>query len=308
MKYLKSFRDLYENTPESSSGKGKESFDKWVDSQIRSSIGYSNSSDSESVSTSDSESVSTSDAESPVSGELILPSAAPANQKQAMQELVEALNKHGLTNPHVQRAVLGVVSKESGFNPTVAEISYRNTPASRIREVFGRRVKDLTDAQIEELRKDDAKFWDRVYGVDCPTDAGKQLGNDQPGDGWKYRGRGYNGLTGKSNYKKYTNLLKKAGTNVDLVADPETLEKNSKIAAEVAALYFKEVLNNPTIKRKYSNSNENDFQDLKTAVRAVNNANAGPGSNVDAGIIGDGTKKALAFAEKVEVKDLSTTA
>lgn len=299
MKYLKSFRDLYENTPESSSGKGKEYFDKWVDSQIRSSIGYSNSSDSESV--------STSDAESPVSGELILPSA-PANQKQAMQELVEALNKHGLTNPYVQRAVLGVVSKESGFNPTVAEISYRNTPASRIREVFGQRVKDLTDAQIEELRKDDAKFWDRVYGVDCPTDVGKQLGNDQLGDGWKYRGRGYNGLTGKSNYKKYTNLLKKAGTNVDLVADPETLEKNSKIAAEVAALYFKEVLNNPTIKMKYFNSNENDFQDLETAVRAVNNANAGPGSNVDVGIIGDGTRKALAFAEKVEVKDLSTTA
>lgn len=299
MKYLKSFRDLYENTPKSNSERGKESFDKWMDSEIRSSFG--------STITSDSGLVSTSDTESPVSGELILPSA-PANKKQAMQELIEALNKHGLTNPYVQRAVLGVVNKESGFNPSVAEISYRNTPASRIREVFGQRVKDLTDDQIEELRKDDAKFWDRVYGVDCPTSTGQDLGNDQPGDGWKYRGRGYNGLTGKANYRVYTDLLKKAGTNVDLVANPETLEKNSKIAAEVAALFFKITLNNPTIKKKYSNSNENDFQDLKTAVRAVNNANAGPGNNVDAGIIGEGTRKALDFAQNIEVKDLSTTA
>lgn len=51
----------------------------------------------------------------------------------------------------------------------------------------------------------------------------KQLGNDQPGDGWKFRGRGAKQTTGRFNYgevKKVTGL--DVINNPDLLADPDT--------------------------------------------------------------------------------------
>lgn len=66
------------------------------------------------------------------------------------------------------------------------------------------------------------------------TSVGKVLGNTQPGDGYRYRGRGFIQLTGRYNYRHFGQIV---GT--DLEAYPErALEPVT--AAKVLAAYFKE--------------------------------------------------------------------
>lgn len=62
----------------------------------------------------------------------------------------------------------------------------------------------------------------------------KSLGNTQPGDGPRYKGRGFIQLTGRANYTHYGNKL-----GVDLVGQPE-LACDAYIGAKILALYFKE--------------------------------------------------------------------
>ena len=55
-----------------------------------------------------------------------------------------------------------------------------------------------------------------------PTAAiSRSLGNTEPGDGARYKGRGYVTLTGKRNYQRFNEILGFAGTDSDLVKYPE---------------------------------------------------------------------------------------
>jgi putative chitinase len=66
------------------------------------------------------------------------------------------------------------------------------------------------------------------------TPLGKQLGNTQPGDGYKYRGRGIFQLTGRSNYKHYGELL-----SIDLINNPDHASKPA-IACQTACEFWKQ--------------------------------------------------------------------
>jgi hypothetical protein len=59
------------------------------------------------------------------------------------------------------------------------------------------------------------------------------LGNTQPGDGKRYKGRGFIQLTGRANYRAYGRLM-----DVDLEKTPR-LALEPEIAAQVFALYWK---------------------------------------------------------------------
>lgn len=58
------------------------------------------------------------------------------------------------------------------------------------------------------------------------------LGNTQPGDGRRYKGRGFIQITGRSNYETYGAKL-----GVDLVGNPD-LALDPNVAAQIFALYF----------------------------------------------------------------------
>jgi predicted chitinase len=112
--------------------------------------------------------------------------------------IIGKLKQKGITNPMVQAAILATIGKESGFIPQ-NEIGYGTTPNSRIRNTFSS-TKKLSDSELDTLKSSDKDFFNYVYG---PKGAGPGLGNTSPEDGYKYRGRGFNQITGRGNYRKY---------------------------------------------------------------------------------------------------------
>lgn len=80
------------------------------------------------------------------------------------------------------------------------------------------------------------------------------LGNTMPGDGEKYKGRGYIQLTGKYNYEKAGNAL-----GLDLVKKPELVEK-PEVAAKVAVWFWQN-----RVQSKVS-----DFGDTRAATKPIN--------------------------------------
>jgi len=164
-------------------------------------------------------------------------------QSRNVKIMIDYMNSEGITNPYTQIGILSVIGKESGYIPQ-NEICYDGTSDARIKKVFGFcRTNDIkikkdwsikygTDVTITDLKYDCEDFFDAVYGKQATTCLGWSTGNDNTGDGYKYRGRGFNGITFKSLYKKYGDII-----GVDLLSDPDKLN-NPDIAAKAAVAFF----------------------------------------------------------------------
>lgn len=177
--------------------------------------------------------------------------------------IVEFLNKYGITNKNIQIGVLAVVSTEGGFKPK-SEMSYRNTPNKRLRSLFGSRL-PATEDELERIKKDDVAFFDLIYG--------KKYGNMDPGDGFKYRGRGMNQITFKNLYKQYGDVI-----GVDLVSNPDRLNE-IPIAAEVLAVYFRDTIpigfKTGIAKKRYKVAKYSEIKDLEIGIKVAFSANVG---------------------------------
>lgn len=152
--------------------------------------------------------------------------------KQNLSEVKAALMKRGMTDEKYLNAVLGNVMKESGGKVVSENLNYKKTSNQRIRAIFGSRAAGKTDEELNAIKSSPESMGEFMYGKD--TKIGRRMGNTEPGDGWKYRGRGYVQLTGKSNYAAASKAIfgdDSLVENPDLVNDP-------KIAAEVAAWYM----------------------------------------------------------------------
>lgn len=168
----------------------------------------------------------------------------------------DVLIKDGFSVLHA-KSIIAVAAKESALKPR-PETSYKSTGVKRIREIFKKRVSHLTDLEIDTIKADDLKFWDLVYGITVKErypDSFKSLGfytdngsdtDAKVGDGQKYLGRGFNGITGKAQYHKLNKQYKEEGSKfgeVDIFKNPETLNKKDdgiyKIASYFASMYYR---------------------------------------------------------------------
>lgn len=160
---------------------------------------------------------------------------APAAAQYA-DELVKQMKAAGIMD-NVKRAsmFLGQVHTESGGFRTVVESL--NYSADAILKTFGRHR--ISEADAKKFGRIDAEVRKRtgwkladqpahqnalaniLYGGEWGR---KNLGNTQPGDGWRFRGRGIKQLTGRDNYRRFSrawlgdeSLLE----NPDRVANPD---------------------------------------------------------------------------------------
>lgn len=169
------------------------------------------------------------------------PAAAPAgprkelsqNQQQNMALIEDALKKQGIKDPAMIAAIKGNVMKETGGKSISENLDYSKTSNERIRKIFGSRAAGKSDAELDAIKKDPKQMGEMMYG--SGTKLGQQMGNTEPGDGFKYRGRGFIQLTGKANYA----AASKAIYNDDrLVKDPD-LVNQPDVAAQVSAWFMK---------------------------------------------------------------------
>lgn len=101
---------------------------------------------------------------------------------------------------------LGQVMHESGMLERIEEnLSYS---AERLMAVWPTRFPTIASAR--PFARNPEALANHVY-------AGR-LGNTEPGDGWRYRGRGLIQITGRSNYAALGRLM-----SIDLAGDPDKL-------------------------------------------------------------------------------------
>lgn len=89
--------------------------------------------------------------------------------------------------------------------------------AERLLEIFGvgHHSAAITPPEARQLAHNGPAIFERVYGLGNPRKA-RELGNTQPGDGYRYRGGGIMQTTGRANYRR---MGLKCG--VDFEAHPE---------------------------------------------------------------------------------------
>ena len=140
--------------------------------------------------------------------------------KERLDALEKALIEGGITNRAIIIAVKSTVMKESGGNYINENINYSTTDNDRIYRIFGKRVAKYTPDQLTTLKQNVSAFADVVYG----KNSGAGLGNTQPGDAMKFRGRGLIQLTGRYGYEEASKAGfgdKRLVNNPELVNTPE---------------------------------------------------------------------------------------
>ncbi len=109
------------------------------------------------------------------------------------QALVDILPKWKITTPQRVAAFMAQCAHESNNFKTLEE--NLNYSWQGLRKTFPRYFP--TDSIAQQYHRQPEKIANRVYD---DANRSSKLGNTQPGDGWKYRGRGIIQLTGKNNY------------------------------------------------------------------------------------------------------------
>lgn len=129
----------------------------------------------------------------------------------------------GISNPSERAMMLAQAHHETGGFRKMEE-GFKYSPDVLRRT--SRRAANLSQSQMSSLMRTGEE------GIANFMYDGRN-GNNEKGDGYKYRGRGFVQLTGKANYAEASKAL-----GIDLVSNPD-LAANPQIAARIATWWHK---------------------------------------------------------------------
>ena len=136
----------------------------------------------------------------------------------------EVLPQYNIDTPLRICHFLAQIIHESGYlKAKVENLNYSSQALSR---VFSKYFPSNSIA--EEYERQPEKIANRIYA--------NRMGNgdEDSGDGWKYRGRGLIQLTGKNNYKSCSNDL-----GLDLVNNPDLIINDPEVNVKTACWFWK---------------------------------------------------------------------
>ncbi len=99
--------------------------------------------------------------------------------------------------------------------------------------MFPSLTENMSDEAIDEVKATDQSWFEFVYGPQSHT--GQELGNTQPGDGYKFRGRGGCQITGRTNYT----LCGKACSHSEVVDNPDLVSSDPAIGMAMTVAYIR---------------------------------------------------------------------
>jgi len=119
------------------------------------------------------------------------------------------------TNRRWQHFAAMVATETGGFTVLWESGAYS---AAGILRVFGagKHSARVSAAEAERLAGNGPALFERVYGLGNPKKA-KELGNTEPGDGWRFRGLGPAQITGRWAHERYAG---KIGCTLEELCDP----------------------------------------------------------------------------------------
>ncbi len=127
----------------------------------------------------------------------------------------------GITTPLRLAHFLAQALHETGGGTILFEsLAYRTT--TRLLQIFGvgNHSAAIRPDEADALLGNEPALAERVYGLGNPHKA-RELGNTQPGDGYRYRGGGLLQTTGRANYKRMGDLAEADfETSPTLIVDP----------------------------------------------------------------------------------------
>ena len=151
---------------------------------------------------------------------------APKALPGTLAALEAAAAKHGLTDPLVLAHWLGQMHVESkGFSTLTENLNYS---VEGLLKTFGRHRISAADCQKFGRALGRPANQNAIANIVYGGKFGREeLGNTEPGDGWRFRGGGVKQITGRANYRE-------AGHE----AAPDVLRSDVKASAEAAANFF----------------------------------------------------------------------
>lgn len=168
----------------------------------------------------------------------------------------DAMKRYGITEKNDVIGFLSNIEHEVGSRKSLIENtnhSWKSFSAlaphiNNVKKWIGRHGKN---AEKEFKKLSQPELVEIMYGNRS------NLGNNQAGDGWKFRGRGYMQLTGRANYQKFADSMGRQ----DIMDNPDLIATDKELAANASAWFWK----------KYSQASKNAMKGDFIKARQISN-------------------------------------